>query len=208
MPMSATPSIAEASVPPTPPDKPALFLRQPIEADRAEYLALRRASRKFLEPWDSIPPGRTKADNYNEGAFDRMLATSRLESSIRFLIIASPPDTIIGAIGIGNIVRGAFQSCTLGYWIGSAYSNQGHMTQALSLSLAFIFKALKLHRVEANIIPTNKPSTRLIKRLGFRYEGLGRRYIRINGKWQDHARWGLTNEDYRELVKRKSAIRR
>ncbi len=107
----------------------------------------------------------------------------------------------MGAVGISNIVRGAFQSCTIGYWIGLEYSRQGYMTDALALTLHTCFCTLGLHRVEANIMPSNRASTALVARLGFRKEGLARRYLRINGRWRDHVRWGMTIEDYRGLCR-------
>jgi len=109
---------------------------------------------------------------------------------------------ILGSVGISNVVRGAFQSCTLGYWIGAEHARNGYMTEALALTLHYCFRVLRLHRVEANIIPKNLPSTSLVRRLGFRDEGLARRYLRINLRWQDHTRWGMTLEDYHTLCRR------
>ncbi|MBS0197530.1 MAG: GNAT family N-acetyltransferase [Planctomycetes bacterium] len=184
------------------PTKPRVFLRHPVEADRDEYVALRRASREFLEPWDSTPPGQTKGANYAPEAFDRALASSKLETSMRFLVVHAESGAILGAIGISNICRGAFQSCTIGYWLGSEHAGRGYMTEGLAICLHFIFREMKLHRAEANIIPANAPSTALVRRLGFRDEGLGKRYIRINYRWQDHRRWAMTAEDFRTLCKR------
>ena len=181
--------------------QPRIFLRHPVVSDRDEYTALRLRSRRFLLPWDSTPPGVPRGNNYTTAAFDRALASSRLESSLRFLICRGEDEAILGSIGISMIVRGAFQSCTIGYWIGAEHANQGYMTEGLALVLHFCFGTLQLHRVEANIIPTNKPSTALVKRLGFRHEGLAKRYLRINGRWADHVRWAMTSEDYRSLCK-------
>ncbi len=120
---------------------------------------------------------------------------------MRFLIVIKQSNALAGSIGISNISRGAFMSCTIGYWIGAAYAGHGYMTEAPALSLRFIFTRLNLHRVEANIIPSNKPSTAIVKRLGFRFEGLAKNYLRIAGKWQDHNRWAMTLEDYQRLKK-------
>jgi len=183
---------------------PRVLLRHPIAADGPEYVALRTASRKHLEPWDSVPVGAAPDINYGPDAFERALRTSRLELSMRFLIVIKQTGALAGSVGISNITRGAFMSCTIGYWIGKAYVGQGFMTEALALSVRFIFTRLNLHRVEANIIPTNKPSTALVKRLGFRFEGLAKNYLRIAGKWQDHSRWAMTLEDYQRLKKSKT----
>jgi ribosomal-protein-alanine N-acetyltransferase len=65
---------------------------------------------------------------------------------------------------LNEIVRGPAQSAYLGYWIGAPYAKQGYMTEALQLALSHAFQALGLHRVEANIMPTNRPSLALVKR--------------------------------------------
>ena len=56
---------------------------------------------------------------------------------------------------------------------------------------------LRLHRLEALILPDNEPSRRLVARVGFRFEGVSRRLIRLHGRWRDHERWAITREDAR-----------
>jgi ribosomal-protein-alanine N-acetyltransferase len=58
--------------------------------------------------------------------------------------------------------------------------------------LPFSYGALRLHRVEAASIPTNKASIRLLEKTGFQHEGLAREYLCINGVWQDHLLFGRT----------------
>ncbi len=167
----------------------------PAGRDKAEYLKLREASWAWLEPWEPTHPGR---DPLDEEAFDRFYKTSDTEHSRRFLIKlldGRRPGAILGQVSLNNIVRGAFQSATLGYWIGAEFAGRGYMTEALTLAVEHAFHALKLHRVEANIIPRNAPSLALVKKLGFRYEGTAARYLKIAGSWQDHERWAMTVED-------------
>ena len=64
-----------------------------------------------------------------------------------------------------------------------------------NLTTKTLFKELKLHRIEANIMPHNKPSLELAKRLGFEYEGLAKKYLKINGKWEDHVHMTIINYD-------------
>jgi ribosomal-protein-alanine N-acetyltransferase len=71
------------------------------------------------------------------------------------------------------------------------------MTEALTLTLRIAFRRLRLHRVEANIQPGNRASIALVRRAGFRREGLSPRYLKIGGRWRDHERWALTVEDWR-----------
>jgi ribosomal-protein-alanine N-acetyltransferase len=49
--------------------------------------------------------------------------------------------------------------------------------------------------MEICIRPENAPSLRVVEKLGFRYEGLRRRYIHINGDWRDHFCFALTVDE-------------
>ena len=49
--------------------------------------------------------------------------------------------------------------------------------------------------MQADIRPENLPSQRLVERLGFRQEGLLRRYLDIDGDWRDHLAYALLAED-------------
>src|SRR6266566_1180875 len=82
-------------------------------------------------------------------------------------------------------------------WIGVRHARQGYMTEALPLALRHAFRTLRLHRVEANILPVNRASLALVRRAGFRREGYSPRYLEIAGRWADHERWALLAEDWR-----------
>jgi [ribosomal protein S5]-alanine N-acetyltransferase len=172
-----------------------VFLRTPRAADRDEFIALRRSSRGFLTRWEPHPePGSGDAD---ASAFDRLLRARRDPRHARFLVCARATGAIMGNIALNEIVRGPFQGCYLGYWIGRPFARRGFMTEAVALILRHAFVRLGLHRVEANIIPTNRPSLALIRRSGFRHEGVGLRYLCVAGRWQDHEHWAMTVEDWR-----------
>ena len=71
------------------------------------------------------------------------------------------------------------------------------MTDALSGLLPFIFERLKIHRIEAACLPHNQASRALLAKAGFQEEGYVRRYLKINGQWQDHVLFGLLDTDPR-----------
>jgi len=170
-----------------------VLLRKPAARDRNEYLALRRRSAAFLRSWEPLPPrGRTAAMQ-----FAGWLRTSRGGRHEKLLVCRIEDGALLGAININEIVRGPSQSAFLGYWIGAPYARQGYMTEALQLALRHAFRILRLHRVEANIMPVNRASIMLVRRAGFRREGYSPRYLRIAGRWADHERWALLVEDWR-----------
>ncbi len=97
---------------------------------------------------------------------------------------------------MSQIFYRAFQNAYLGYYVDVNFAGQGLMSEGIRLAINHAFDTLGLHRVEANIQPENTNSINLVERLGFTKEGFSRRYLKINGKWQDHERWALTVEDW------------
>ena len=70
------------------------------------------------------------------------------------------------------------------------------MEEALRAANAFVFDAMRMHRVMANYRPENERSRRLLERLGFEREGLARNYLFIDGAWRDHVLTSLTHPGY------------
>src|SRR5512145_114052 len=167
---------------------PFVIIRRPRLADSDEYLALNRRSRRFHAGIVSPPCDRA--------AFRRILRRIESPDYRYWLIVRRADRAIVGAIELSQIVRGKFRSAYLGYHIGVPFARRGYMQSALTSVLAQVFGSLRLHRVEANIQPGNRASIRLVKQLGFRREGYSRRYLKIGGRWRDHERWALLQEDW------------
>ena len=98
-------------------------------------------------------------------------------------------------ISFSNIVRGNLLSCTVAYKLDKDEIKKGYMLEALDFAINIVFKDLKLHRIEANIMPRNRASIKLVKRLGFNYEGTAQKYLKINGEWEDHIHMVKLNND-------------
>lgn len=103
------------------------------------------------------------------------------------------PDVMVGKINLNSIVWGAFCSCYVGVKMDKNFINQGYMTEAEKAVIAYAFDVLGLHRIEANIMPRNKRSLRLAEKCGFQYEGLSKKYLKINGVWEDHVHMVIRN---------------
>lgn len=102
-------------------------------------------------------------------------------------------DKAIGCIALNNIIYGVFKSCFLGYKLDKDYINKGYMTEAVEKMAEIAFNDLNLHRIEANIMPKNKQSLKVVEKANFVNEGLAKNYLCINGKWEDHLRMTLIN---------------
>jgi len=104
-------------------------------------------------------------------------------------------NALVGGCTLSNVRRGVTQCCSIGYWVGQHFARQGHMFDAVRALVPFIFRTLGLHRIEAACLPENEPSKNLLLKLGFRQEGLARRYLQINGDWRDHALFALLADE-------------
>jgi len=120
-------------------------------------------------------------------------ASARRGQSLPFIITVD--DELAGQITIGNVVRGSLCSAWIGYWVASHIVNGGVATAAAALLVDHCFTGAGLHRVEATVRPENVASRRVLAKLGFREEGLLRRYLDVAGAWRDHVCLALTVED-------------
>ena len=173
-----------------------LWLRPPAMVDYEQWSELRQMSRAYLTPWEPIWP----ADDLTRAGFRRRLRryTEDIaeDRSYPFIIIRESDQKLLGAVTLANVRRGIVQSGTIGYWIGEPYAKQGYMTAALRVLLPTLFGELHLHRVEAACIQRNLASARVLEKCGFIREGVARRYLCINGSWQDHYLYGLLEDDF------------
>lgn len=161
-----------------------LVLRPPEARDERAFLAVARASRRLHTPWISPPLARA--------AYRKWL---RDERPNRLRLLVFDRGVLAGYVGINDIVRGITQTGNLAYWVAATHARRGVMTQALRAVIRHAFQTLRLHRLEAGIQPGNRASKALVKRLGFRYEGLAKRLIKIRGRWRDHERWAILADE-------------
>lgn len=174
-----------------------VMLRSPHSGDYQAWAELRAESRAFLTPWEPT----WSRDDLTRAAFRRRLKhyarDIREDLAYPFFIFRAVDEQLVGGITMSNVRRGVAQTCSIGYWIGRAHARQGHMTAALHALVPFAFDTLGLHRIEAACLPTNEASMGLLIKCGFEREGYARRYLRINGVWQDHVLFALLAEDAR-----------
>jgi len=174
-----------------------VVLRTPQMSDYPAWVELRAASREFLTPWEPL----WSNDELSRASFRRRvrhyLRDLREDVGYALFVFSATSGALVGGLTLCNVRRGVTQSCTLGYWIGATYARQGYMTAAVRAVVPFVFDSLELHRLEAACLPTNAASIKLLEKTGFQREGLARRYLRINGVWQDHLLYALLDGDPR-----------
>jgi ribosomal-protein-alanine N-acetyltransferase len=169
-----------------------VHLETPAPRHQDEFLAAVARSRRLHGVWVTAPSSSAEYRLY--------LKQRRGPRHFKFFV-CDEMKRICGVINLSEVVRGSFQSAYMGYYALSPFAGKGYMSAGIELVLQLAFGELELHRVEANIQPKNRRSIELVRRAGFRLEGLSPRYLRIGGRWRDHERWAMTLED-RELALR------
>ena len=157
-------------------------------ADEPEFLAAVERSRTLHHPWVQAPG--------TPEAYRDYLSKHQDPRGVAFFLWLEEPRELVGVVNVSEIVHGGFRSAYLGYYTFAPHAGRGLMKDGLAQVITHAFKVMKLHRLEANIQPGNVPSKALVKKLGFRREGLSPRYLKINGRWRDHERWAILCEDW------------
>ena len=165
-----------------------VMIRKPRLKDRDEFLLRSQESRRLHGSWVSPPDSKV--------AFRAYARQGQQPTQRSFLVCLRQTGAIVGVANLNEIVFGQFQSAYLGYYGFSPHEGQGLMSEGVSLAVTHAFRKLRIHRVEANIQPSNDASLALVQRAGFRREGLSPRYLKINGEWADHERWAMTLEEW------------
>lgn len=153
----------------------------------------------FLKVWDPPHEPEFYTEAYQKKALDQDEETFLSGRGLRYWLIPKNEAVIIGTIAFNNIVMGPFCSCFLGYRLDEKRQGQGLMTEALRKCIELAFGSLGLHRIEANIMPRNKASLRVVEKLNFKNEGLSPEYLKINGVWEDHIHMVLLNRERTSL---------
>lgn len=111
----------------------------------------------------------------------------------RFGIFLNETGELIGTVAFNDIIRGGIQSCFIGYTLDKEHNGKGYGSEVVKGMVDYGFNILNLHRIEAGVMPSNVPSQRVLEKCGFTREGLARKNVNINGKWEDHYTYGIVN---------------
>ncbi len=177
-----------------------ILMRPLAPADFRSWSEVRAFNHEWLTVWEPSRHPHQPDPTTDKSAFaSRCLQRDRDRASgIAYQFGVFLDDEVIGEINLNNVVRGAMQSCTIGYWIDQRHAGQGYTVEGVVLLFQFLFEQLGLHRAEICIVPRNHRSRRIMEKLEIREEGLAERYLEINGVWEDHLRYGITVEEWQQ----------
>ncbi|WP_368497075.1 GNAT family N-acetyltransferase [Herbiconiux sp. A18JL235] len=149
-------------------------------------------NRSWLRKWEATNPG-------GPMSFDTRASIRSLQSNARaglgLPFILEYEGELAGQLNVSSISYGSVASASIGYWVSERFAGRNITPVGVALATDYCFYSVGLHRIEICIRPENGPSLRVVEKLGFRYEGLRRRYIHINGDWRDHFCFALVREE-------------
>jgi len=174
----------------------AVCLRPLSHRDRRAWQAVRARNSDWLRPWDAtLPPGASDAATTFRGMVRSLRTAARAGNTLPFALDVQ--GEFRGQVTVGGIHLGSLRGGHIGYWIDRDVAGLGVMPMAVAMATDHCL-ANGLHRIEINIRPENRPSIRVVEKLGFRYEGLRDRYLHIDGDWCDHVSYALTADEVEE----------
>ncbi|MCU0269632.1 MAG: GNAT family N-acetyltransferase [Acidimicrobiales bacterium] len=184
-----------------------VMLRPLVVQDFPQWQEVRRRNVDWLTRWEPRRiPGQPDVVEDPEAFSIRCSARARerqLGTGFGFGVFVE--GCFAGEINVSSVQRGPFQSAYIGYWIDEALAGNSYVPEALVVVARFCFEELRLHRIQIAIIPRNGASRRVVAKLDIREEGTARRYLEINGVWEDHVRYAITAEEWAE--RRESLLR-
>jgi [ribosomal protein S5]-alanine N-acetyltransferase len=171
-------------------------LRPLRRSDARAWRHLRAQNAAWLAPWDPTSPD----PDASPRSFAQMVREVRRQAAAgRTLPFAlEHEEALAGQLTVSGLMWGSVRSAQVGYWVDRAKAGRGIVPTALALAVDHCLLTIGLHRIEVNIRPENTASLRVVEKLGFRDEGLRRRYLHIDGDWRDHRTFAVTREDVPE----------
>jgi len=107
-------------------------------------------------------------------------AKKKNPTKINFVIDIN--NEIAGSVGFHKI-KG--YEAEIGYWLAEKYWGKGIMTKAVKSVTKFGFEKLKLKRIYASVFPFNKASRQVLKKAGYKFEGILRKEVKKDNKFLD-----------------------
>jgi [ribosomal protein S5]-alanine N-acetyltransferase len=164
--------------------------------DGPQWSRIRLADRAHLEPWEPSGEGDWTV-RHTVSAWPALCSGLRAEARKGRMLpyVIELDGRFCGQLTIGNVTHGALRSAWIGYWVPKSATGGGVATGALALGLDHCFGPVMLHRVEATVRPENAASRAVLAKVGFREEGLLRRYLEVDRAWRDHLLMAITVEE-------------
>ncbi|CDN42891.1 Putative ribosomal-protein-alanine acetyltransferase [Paenibacillus sp. P22] len=168
------------------------------EKDAPALLKLEQSNKDFFRLYSGTKDDQFYTLEAQEVRIAGAMKQREQDQGYHLLIRPRGASEVIGTIALSGVARGSLQSAWLGYMLDREHNGKGLMTEAVQLIVPYAFGELDLHRLEAGVMPHNEGSIRVLTKAGFQKEGLARKNVRINGRWEDHVTLAIVREEPEE----------
>jgi RimJ/RimL family protein N-acetyltransferase len=165
---------------------------RPFDDADADALYALHSNAYVLRYWDS-PPWSERSRAAQFVAKSRTMADE--ETGARLAIDRSSDGEFIGWCSLSQW-NPDYRSASLGYCFTEASWGHGYATEAARAVLQWAFDTLDLNRVQAEADTRNRPSARVLEKLGFVHEGTLREDCIVDGDVSDSWIYGLLRRDW------------
>ena len=163
------------------------------------------ANLEYLRPWlpwarDMIEPVETRL------AFIRS-SRAKLDLDQEFVYgVFDPAETEVMG-GTGLHARQGKHGLEIGYWIQERYTGKGYATEAASALTKAAFELHQVKRVHICCAVANARSARIPEKLGFKKEGVLRKWVtNPEGQLDDMMLWTMIDDEYARSIPREMPL--
>ncbi|TDL31290.1 N-acetyltransferase [Jeotgalibacillus sp. S-D1] len=172
-----------------------VHIRELYGNDAKHLLKLERDNRLFFETFSMLRDDDFYTLKSQQERIRKYAEHREKDTSYNFGIFSNDENELIGSISLFQVMRGSLQNAVVGYFLDENHNGKGYTTEAVKLISHYAFSELKLHRLEAGAMPHNIGSIRVLEKAGFHKEGIAKKNVKINGKWEDHQVLALINPE-------------
>jgi len=184
-----------------------IFIRQLELSDAEDLLKLEVENRDFFQLYSPLKDEKFYTIDGQVERIEKNVLLTKQDSVYSFGIFLTDSKQLIGNVTLSEVARGNYQSCWIGYYLDRKHNGKGYMTKAVKLVVDYGFNELKLHRIEAGVMPHNIRSIKVLEKAGFHKEGIAIENVKINGSWENHQTLAIVNnEEYNSKVIRKNPL--
>ncbi|CAM4272471.1 GNAT family N-acetyltransferase [Bacillus manliponensis] len=175
-----------------------IYVKFAEECEAEAMLKLEVDNRDFFQAFTGL---RDESFYTYDGQVKRIKKAAELRKEDQdyfFVICSRESGEVIGEVHLFDVIRGNIQSCWIGYFLDKEQNGKGYMSEAVKLVVDYAFSQLKFHRIEAGVMPHNIGSIKVLLKAGFHKEGLAKKNVKINGRWEDHQTLAIINPEDEE----------
>jgi Acetyltransferases, including N-acetylases of ribosomal proteins len=171
------------------------YIRFINESDTQQITGLEVRNRTFFQKYLFPQSDEFYTFEYQSQLINNNIIQRKKDRKYVFGIFDAGSNQLIGKISLANIMRGPLQTSEIGYYLDQQHNSRGHAYEGVCLAVKYGLEELGLNRIVAYVMPSNSASVNLLKKIGFQEEGLLRKYLMFNGKWEDHLLMSFLSED-------------